>query len=275
VDRAAPVRLFASTDLDQSLKEWYEVPVIVTPDWDCVGTCTGPVRGAGVAIECSSTDYIIDLNKLSNDSQPLFKIDFSRDTDDSGLSVLNMRLLYVTGYESSCRAKIATQSCSVRLATVIYSTIRRNTTIALDHTIASSDQTNYPQTLEIQSILANASSVDNLPADALSAIEYFGYYFLQSNATAVRPGTPGGEISWEPSGVIPRQYTNFLSNNDSCALQWDNATDDLIWALHDVMFRLAYASASGKYGKSSQYHLTQSHTLSLSLFWICGSNGHV
>jgi hypothetical protein len=160
-----------------------------------------------------------------------------------------MRLLYAPEIDSQCRATIATQSCTVRLATVKYSVIRKGTSGALDHT-------RYPQTLARQLIVANASSNDGAPAVTLAALEYFGHYFLQSSATVTQPKTPSDECSWEPSGVLSRQYASFRPTNISCGFRWDNATDDLIWALHDVMFRMAIASSYGKSWSVSQDYFT-------------------
>jgi hypothetical protein len=128
-----------------------------------------------VVVECSSATHVVDLTDGSKNNQSLFKIDFSRWTDDSDASVLDMRLLYAPEIDSQCRATIATQSCTVRLATVKYSVIRKGTSGALDHT-------RYPQTLARQLIVANASSNDGAPAVTLAALEYFGHYFLQSSA---------------------------------------------------------------------------------------------
>jgi hypothetical protein len=242
VDSIAPAGLIASGDLDKVLKEWYTNATINTMD-TCAGLCTGPVSGAGVAVECSSATHVVDLTDRSNNNQPLFKIDFSRWTNNSDASVLDMRLLYATEIDSQCRPTMATQSCIVRLANVTYSVIHKDITVALNHTC-------YPHTLARQPTTANASSDEGIAADTLSALEYFGHYFLQSNATIIQPKTPSDGFSWEPSGVLPRQYATFPSfeeaNNNSCAFRWDNATDDLIWALHDVMFRMAIASSYGR-----------------------------
>jgi hypothetical protein len=248
VHSTAPVGLFASGELDKVLKEWYTNTTINTME-KCAGLCTGPVNGAGVVVECSSATHVVDLTDGSNNNQSLFKIDFSRWTDDSDTSVLDMRLLYAPEIDSQCRATIATQSCTVRLATVKYSVIRKGTSGAFDHT-------RYPRTLARQPIIANASSNDGAPADTLAALEYFGHYFLQSSATVTQPKTPSDEYSWEPSGVLSRQYANFLPTNISCGFRWDNATDDLIWALHDVMFRMAFASSYGKSWSVSQDSFT-------------------
>jgi hypothetical protein len=254
VDSTAPAGLWASGDFDDwVLKEWYTNATIRSVV-ACAGLCKGSVSGAGATVECSSATHIVDLTERSSSNKSLFEIAFNRRVDDSESSVLEMRLLYTNETDSQCRATMITQYCNVRLANVTYNVISQGGEMVLD-------QTDYPQTLTVQPIAANASSNEGAPADALAALEYFGHYFLQSNATVRQPDVSGDYFSWELSDVLSRQYANLLPNdevnNNSCAFRWENATDDLIWALHNVMFRMAVTSSYGKCSKDTLTHSSQ------------------
>jgi hypothetical protein len=47
------------------------------------------------------------------------------------------------------------------------------------------------------------------------------------------------------------------SQNSSCTFRWKNATDDILWTIHDVMLRMAWSSSTGKHSSEWAFHVSK------------------
>ncbi|KAF2691038.1 hypothetical protein K458DRAFT_483143 [Lentithecium fluviatile CBS 122367] len=243
VDDTAHGRLFATADLSQVLQDWYSGKDIYVPDANqCNGTCTGEVVGPGITVNCSSARQYVDLTGLSNTAATAFDLTFNRTLDSENFAVMDMRLQFISTVDSLCNATVVIQSCTIRTAQVAYSVAITNNTVSLS----------YGEPLVVGNLTSVGDSVDTrdgLPAGTLAALDYFAYYYLQSNGTVGHNATEN--LYWnEPGhGTLSLEYQDYdpshFDNNAQCAFQWVDATHDIVASLHEVIFRMAVAVSDG------------------------------
>ncbi|ORY14684.1 hypothetical protein BCR34DRAFT_224792 [Clohesyomyces aquaticus] len=267
VDRASPASLFATADLDQVLQDWYLNRTIVATN-ACNDTCKGTLTGAGLATNCTSSFSFLDLTASENANSTLFSLEFSRASNLSGVPILDMRLQYAVAVDSSCNATLALVMCTIQTALVEYRIIQIQDSIALDR-----GSSVFPFVEELKPSIGDSSTAqDRLPAGPLRGIEYFAYYYLQANGTVTHDAD--GTYGFEPGyGNLAKQYRDLdpahFSNEGACTFQWTNATDDVLWGMHDVMFRIAQvvedgSGSSGPWTREFSALTYQSH---FGIFW--------
>ncbi|KAF2471892.1 uncharacterized protein BDR25DRAFT_164376, partial [Lindgomyces ingoldianus] len=232
VDHTAPGRVAASNDLDKALQDWYLNNTISTNS-TCPGTCLGRIFGAGLAVNCSSTESYLDLNATENGNTTLFRINFTRTADALGSPMLDMQLQYVEQIDNPCNATFAVETCSIRTAIVGYDVVQQEDVINLDAAF-------FPEVVSLHPSANDAiTAEDKISAGPLAGVEYMGYYYLQSNATWNRypDNTSGLEYDY---GILAKQFADNYAGYD-CGYSWFNATDYVLRSMHEFMFRAAYS----------------------------------
>lgn len=194
-------------------------------------------------VQCTSSQQTISLTDPENEGSILFDISVNRTIDTEVYPVLDIHLAFMEQTDDQCQATIKVQDCRVRTATVAYKVIHQESSLRLD-------PGNKPSTIHLEPSFGDRKIPDGSPAGALAALEYFSNYYFTSNATLIRPKTSTEVYSYETVGSMVRQYAIFPANDTtqhaSCGFRWRDATDDLVQSLHEVMFRLAIASAPGE-----------------------------
>ncbi|KAH5794224.1 hypothetical protein HBI88_076650 [Parastagonospora nodorum] len=239
VDNASPARIFASGDLAGVVDNWYNN---VTESWssECVGSCEGVLVGAGVAFNCSAgAPTKIELLSPQNFNATLFSISFSRAVDGMGAPVVEMTHEFTHNVTASCEATVERHYCSIRAATVDYDAIILSDSIRLH-------PNREPSPSSVYKSAGDLPASDDTPIGPLSALDYFGYYYLRSVST-LSSGTGDEEVGMETvTGMLGAVFSEASeSGNSSCSFQWLNATDSIIHDIHDVMFRIAVYSSTG------------------------------
>ena len=239
IDNTSPATLLGTSALDSTLQDWYLNRSLISDS--CGGVCDGPVQAAGIDVNCSSSEQSLDLTAPQNVNTTLFSLSFRRIEDSNGEPVLIMNHKFMSAVDDQCKGTIGIETCSIRTATVAYDLHQDKNKILLANNYS------YPRPLSIKSFPGDLPGPDDTPAGALAALEYFGFYYLQSSGTLA--GFSNGSVSYEPSGTSVQHYMTFDFDDfwkKSCSeVHWVNATDNVLWTLHDVMFRMAWWSKIG------------------------------
>lgn len=81
----------------------------------------------------------------------------------------------MSAVDDQCKGTIGIETCSIRTATVAYD-LHQDKNITL-----LSNRFSYPRPLSIKSSPGDLLGPNDTPAGALAALEYFGFYYLQSS----------------------------------------------------------------------------------------------
>jgi hypothetical protein len=237
IDQTGPAGLLSSLDMSWALQEWHSNRSMASPQ-DCGGKCDGAVVAAGIEVNCSSSTRYLDLTEPKTVNTTVFDISFQRSLDSNGSPVLGMTHVSMNKVDEHCNGTIGTTTCSIRTATVEYNVHQDGYYLWLPFGYG------FPRPLSAFPSSGDRPGPDGTPAGALAALEFFGFYYLRSNSVLL----PYSVGNYEDTGLLAMEFVDYESSaksNQSCVLQWKNATDILLWNLHDVMFRMALKSSTG------------------------------
>lgn len=214
---------------------------------NCDGTCYGSAIGAGINATCSQSQQILNPPTTRDDhTVVLFGIQANRTVDSRGAPALQLEHRFVKDMDEKCVATIGVESCVIRSGTVLYDLIHRGKNVSL-----GTDQ--FPS---LRTLKPNNGDLPNAPngsnAGPLAGIHSFIDMFLSSKVVLhpVDLGIPTSYMRFKHYGTIDTGYYDPpLANetkNDSCPFRYRNATDDILWQLHDMMFRMAADSVLGE-----------------------------
>lgn len=252
----------------QAVNSFSQRTPMTTEFTGCVGTCTGTVKAAGLAMNCS-TDSLPWKNNQSLPAGPdgvngseVFSSSFTwisgNTTYFAGVPLINYELQYATGrsaapllyeggqtggFDSSpnfgmCNGTLVRKSCSLFSATLEYPITLINSTVSLgtnssnfavDHLQAYGNFSDFFDHHDL-----NALSVTTLGGVSVAAQNMFGsravedVYLVQMN------------------GSLASQYAVFETGNGSfeqtqnpCAINWGDPTTEIMDSLNEIMFRTA------------------------------------
>lgn len=244
VDSTAPAHLIAEANLQNVARDWYSNKTIGN-FWsgNCDGECHSTIRAAGLAVACTSSTQYVDLTTAENLNATLFRTNFTRFDDASGTPVLRMMVMYTTDVDSSCNATISIDTCDFRSALVQYSVI------LFGEDLAWQPRDSAPEVVSLTPSAGDRSAPKTpILAGPLSGLGWFGHYYMLSQAVLHHEN--GSDLYYtEPTGVLAIQYSNqdsgTFSTRGVCVYQWHNATRDLIFDMHNFMFRMAVSAANG------------------------------
>ncbi|KAF1848809.1 uncharacterized protein K460DRAFT_304299 [Cucurbitaria berberidis CBS 394.84] len=248
VDNTAPAKLLGDGKLDRLLQDWHMNRSTTTYVGCSDGNCSGSIAAAGIYVEHVSSEVNwVDLTAPENANATLFSISFNRSLDATGSPVLLMTHSYMSYADNKCNSSINVEKRTFRTAVVKYDVVSQHNNLRLN-------RTHWPQMLSNVSSPGDLPAQDNTPAGPLAALEYFGYYYLMSFGYSTGRSEDGGYDVEPALGTLVNVYWDAEFDkweNDSCPRRWKNATEDLIWNLHEVMFWIAWYSTTGN--KSSEY----------------------
>jgi hypothetical protein len=263
IDSSSPAGLSGSVELDLVLQNWY-LNRTLEADGTCEGTCDGPLRAAGIDVNCSFSEQSLDLTDPRNVDATLYSVSFNRTKDAKGTPVLDMTHTFMHTVDQSCNGTIGVALCSIRTATVEYNVHQAG------RAMQTARYDPYPRVISLVSSVGDkVGGQKESFAGGLAALDYFGYYYFQSNGTLTAfieehfsdDFIADGYYSYEPSGNLVKQHIVFdfatHSQNSSCTFRWKNATDDILWTLHDVMLRMAWSSSYGMYSSKWAFHVSK------------------
>ncbi|KAF2821478.1 hypothetical protein CC86DRAFT_332059 [Ophiobolus disseminans] len=237
IDHASTAGLYHSGDLAWMARNWYLNESLI--GGDCGGVCNGSLSAAGIDVNCSSTTRNLDITAPKSVNASIFDVSFNRTQDSNGHATLEMTYLYMYSIDEHCNGTISIETCSIRTAVVSYDVTQTASVVRLA-------RRSYPSAMSIIPSSGDLPGPDGRPTGALAALESIGTRYLQSNATLT--GFYDGAYGIEPYGALELVYTEpspGSSANSTCMLLYKNATDDLLWRLHDIMFRMAWDASIG------------------------------
>ena len=193
-------------------------------------------------MNCSSSEYALDITAPASINASVFDVSFNRTQDSDGHPTLKMTYLYMKAIDEHCNGTVAVETCSIRTATVSYNLLQVGRDIRLL-------RNSYPKPLSIVPSLGDLPGPDDSPAGALTALHSLGNSYLTSSV--ILAGLHNGSYGTESEGTLEMEYdepnpTRQGALNSSCRMLYTNSTDDVLWRMHEIMFRMARAASTGK-----------------------------
>ena len=233
---------------------------ITTEFEGCVGDCEAVVQGAGFSVDCQPPMRTpIDYNPpagLHNGSfpdsafalQPIFSVDLSwshglRAVDENHAPSINSsvpeQLFLTIGYSDTqnCAGSFAKKTCTLTEAVVDYRILLQNSTVSLN---------NPSVNLHVVSMGNSTPDVSGgyMPGQniTLGGFSLAGTDLFASNTSLRFVGAAG---LWEVDmfNTFASQYILTPSYLMNCQFDWRDPTDDILTALHEIMFRTALEAA--------------------------------
>ncbi|MCJ1390175.1 hypothetical protein MMC18_003033 [Xylographa bjoerkii] len=219
----------------------------------CNGSCTATVPAAGFSINCSAPtgspiDYSPILSKNSQGSvgpntQPIFTTNLTW-SSGYGLTFAKSRspeqVILTVGYSNttSCSGTFFTTTCTLTEAVVEYQVSLVNETVSL----------NNPTTNLTVVALGNSTSDVVGGYDAgqnvtLGGFSLAGNDLFGANASQSFVGA-AGLFQLNNLNTFASQYIVDFEFVENCQYSWKDPTDDILLALHEIMFRTAISAAS-------------------------------
>ena len=219
-----------------SVQNWYrKIPISTStsPGYYCNGTCEGVVVSPGIESNCSSTKTNIDLASTGSSETLLFAINFTRFQDSFDRTVLGLEVTYSAKIDAFCHATIYYEQCNISTAMVERPIRIDNQTLSFDPDKPSRLLSRFYSPFD--SIYASNSSA----AGPLDALYWLGeFYFLSSFSLDPQ------ELAVLAHGIVPvgQQYLVIDNNTESpdCGDVYTRPTPDIIDAMEEVLFRMAY-----------------------------------
>jgi hypothetical protein len=258
---------------------------ITTTFTGCVGSCVGTIKAAGLALECSeesipwsnlwsnltnvSTEYTVFSSTF--EWQPASHLgelpDPAAQIDPASLyPYINFNLSYAIGRIATpslsnglpygtpqgtqipwtCNGTMITKHCSMRSATLDYPITLVNNTVHLSGN-SSSFSVDHIQAVGNISDFFEDHDPDTMTFTTLGGIAVAAQNMFNSQAVQQQGVSLTGSLASQyiDYGTGP---TNFFINQDACAINWVDPSDDIINALNELMFRTSLiASNVSKY----------------------------
>ena len=219
----------------------------------CNGNCTATVPAAGFSINCSlatgiPVNYNPDLSKGSNTSvgpntQPIFTANFTWSPGYSGSVARSHspeQIILTTGYSNTtnCTGTFYTTTCVLTEAVVDYQISLVNETATL----------NNPTTNLTVVTMGNSTSDVVGGTDAGQNVTLGGFYLAGNDLFGANTSQSfvgaAGLFQLNNLDTFASQYLMGFDFLDNCQYAWKDPTDDILLALHEIMFRTAISAAN-------------------------------
>ena len=250
-----------TTPFAEVLQDYSHRTPITTDFGGCEGRCETVFQGAGFAVDCHPpTKTPINYNPptpLKNgswgptafDNQPIFSVELSwshglHAVDENHHPSINSsvpeQLFLLIGYSDTkeCAGSFVTKDCTLTEAVVDYPVVLHNSTVSLNNPTVN---------LHVVSMGNSTPDVTGgyLPGGniTLGGFALAGTDLFASNTSVRFVGAAG---MWEVNmlNTFASQYILTPKYSDNCQFDWRDPTDDILNALHEIMFRTALKAAS-------------------------------
>lgn len=250
-----------TTPFADVLLEYSRRTPITTNFEGCVGTCETVVQGAGFSIDCQPpTRTPINYNPptpLKNgswgptafDNQPIFSTNLlwlpgNHAADKNHAPSINSsvpeQLALSIGYSDTkeCAGDFVKKSCTLTEAVVDYQVLLQNKTVSLNNPSVNLHVVSMGNSTPDVSGSYMAGQNTTLGGFALAGTDLFA-----SNTSLRFVGAAG---LWEVDlfNSFASQYIISPRYIGHCQFDWRDPTDDILNALHEIMFRTALKAAS-------------------------------
>ena len=233
----------------------------ITADFEgCVGKCEMTVRAAGFSVDCQPptrvpANYSVPppladggLPPSAYDPQPIFTVNFTwsagvrtnyAESSSDKVPPTPENLLLLVGYTetASCAGSFITKTCTLREAVVDYQLSLVNRTV----TLANPDvNLNVISMGNSTPEVAGYNAGENI---TLGGFALAGKDLFSSNTSL---GFVGAAGLWEVAGfnTFASRYIVNPQYSLNCQFSWRDPTNDILVALHEIMFRAALKAAS-------------------------------
>ncbi|KAH0172830.1 hypothetical protein KCU67_g1558, partial [Aureobasidium melanogenum] len=267
--RSDSIGMFSSTGqlgqpMIRVMRDYTNRAAIINEHGACPGNCTGTVRAAGLASNCSTTRVPIQMDhqKLPIVPVTVFSIGAGVPSVQEGEpSSLTFSAFYVqtqrsndtslTEMPQSCDGSATTVTCIMTPATMDYSVVLRNNTISVDVSAVKVAQTKSNDK-------PDSTHVTNYTY-ALYGLSFVANSIVQSNMNAT--ANPEGWSYWL-TGPLSYFHTNIKqdSHEISCEITSTDPTDDILTTFNEIMFRVSMVALSNSTNSSlaTEYTMTAS-----------------
>lgn len=282
-DAYGPQSLVMNQSFAQVVNSYSNRDPIITQFTGCVGQCSGTVKAAGLAVNCSMDSVPwTTFENLTESNPTVFSsvfnwirsdmvgpVTYTNGTDPfPNEAFIDFNLTYAVGrvanqeplgggvmdnargqpgkYES-CNGTLMMKRCSMRSATLEYPITLVNNTVA----IAGSDSSTFAVD-HIQAVgdpdpdFLDYHDLDPMSVTTLGGIAMAAQDMFSSSAVHNEGGT-----GIRMTGSLASQYANysigntsFFTTEDACAINWRDPSSDILNALNEIMFRTAVVTSN-------------------------------
>lgn len=262
-----PTDIVMNETFSQIVNAYIKREKITTSFFGCSGNCSGIVKAAGLAVDCSENSTVW---KTSNSTGPDFSSDFLWIPQDYGLfqgvyangtnpwpayPFIDFKLGYITGRQAApaywgsgtsaahgpCNGTMTMKRCTMRSATLHYPITMVENTVSIIGNSSSFFVDHIQPVGTVSKMIQgdiNVMTFSTLGGVALAAQNMFNSV-----------GTGDG-FKMSLKGSVASQYidygvppADFFTTQDSCATNWADPTSDIVDALNEIMFRTALVAA--------------------------------
>ncbi|KAK4161705.1 hypothetical protein QBC43DRAFT_302685 [Cladorrhinum sp. PSN259] len=246
--------------------QWFRNDTIPVPDtegYSCpLGSCSGVVRGAGLAYNCSTATSALDMS--SNNRGAVLPVFLVQAAMSNTAPSLNLTTWYVSSLEGDCQATLTTTICNISAAVVEYPiTITNNTAVLRLNDLGSMNiiSANDNNSLAAFSTgdkpkidgVTGGGRLEGAGVGPMGGLMDFMSDYLQENATArwttavtrwlfSGPGPgPLGDVFFKAEPWDSTTNHSLIT----CGLIWEDPTNYVLTSLHEYMFRVAHKVGEG------------------------------
>ncbi|KIV83108.1 hypothetical protein PV11_05162 [Exophiala sideris] len=166
----------------------------------------------------------------------MFSINFTRYENDFDQTVLGLDVVYSSAVDDQCVATMMVQHCDISAALVERTIQIQNQTITLSKEGGQQVLARWYSAYDATDLASGQ------PAGPLSLLHWLGVYYFESSFTL--DFGVSGLVAAHANGIVPvgQQYEVVLDNSTSvCGYVFKSPVDNVLRAMEEVMFRMAYA----------------------------------
>jgi hypothetical protein len=252
VQYGIPSNTLVYTNFVGSVQNWYgKIPIStsVIPGYYCNGTCEGVVTSPGLDPNCSWTTTLLNLTDPDNNGALLFSTNFTRFQNSFDETVLSLEVLYSAEVDDHCVATIKSEQCNISAAMV-------QRPILIENQVLSFDRDKATQLIgRIYSAFDSIYALEGEDAGPLSVLHWLGeFYFLSSFTLDLDLSSTETAILAHGIVAAGQQYefTGNTSATSQCSYTWRPPTADILNAMEEVLFRMAYSPGVDFYPMTNQ-----------------------
>ncbi|RMZ77554.1 hypothetical protein DV737_g4304, partial [Chaetothyriales sp. CBS 132003] len=233
-----PADAFLFTNFIMSVQEWYNKTAIMAQNvtgYECDGICVGSLTVPGLTSNCNTQSAQLSLGNTLNDGDTIFSINFTRSENADGNAVLGLDVIYAATVSEMCVASMVIEHCDISTALVQQEIKIENGSITLTDS--------RPQLISVyNSPLDAVNAADGTSVGSLTMLNWLGVFYFESSFTLNFNLT--NKIATDAHGITPTGLQYQIVNTSStlaCQFTFTSPVHDIIRAMEEVLFRMAYA----------------------------------
>ncbi|KAL2006822.1 hypothetical protein VTN00DRAFT_9490 [Thermoascus crustaceus] len=215
------------------------------------GNCSGTIRAAGFAVDCTGESFPYDFGSVFYDENgnptgsdyhgPVTGMqDITRVTFSSNFTFMvnrpsNVNFTVTYKDQIPCKSQLQVKRCTFRPATLNYPVSIENGTVGFSSSLSSLGTT--PDTI------VAAYSIDSIELTYRNST-LGGVYLAASDLFTSQAHISQVNHQWtlNVTGTLAQNYVTHIDSEEACNDTWSDPTDEVISAMQEIMFRTALSA---------------------------------